>query len=204
MAKSNLILNNEWGIFFRTLPDEQAGMLIKALYACHDGEEVTADPSILAAFAMMSSVVIENARKYEEKCRKNSENRKRPSTNVNEREEPQVKENKKEIKIKEKDSLTRIQKERFVRPTVEEVREYCSERHNGIDPQSFVDFYESKGWKVGNNPMKDWKAAVRTWENKRKEKPRSSPSRDQWFTAGGHGDDGTADLKAKLIAMQTG
>lgn len=56
---------------------------------------------------------------------------------------------------------------RFVQPTVEEVRAYCEERQNGIDAQSFVDFYTSKGWLVGKNPMKDWKAAVRTWERNR-------------------------------------
>ena len=52
----------------------------------------------------------------------------------------------------------------FVRPTVDDVRAYCIERRNGIDAQAFIDFYESKGWVVGRSSMKDWKAAVRTWE----------------------------------------
>lgn len=55
---------------------------------------------------------------------------------------------------------------RFVKPSVEEVQAYCDERGNGMDARSFVDFYESKGWMVGKNPMKDWKAAVRTWEQR--------------------------------------
>ena len=42
------------------------------------------------------------------------------------------------------------------------------ERNNNVDAQRFIDFYTSKGWKVGNQPMKDWKACVRTWENKDK------------------------------------
>lgn len=50
------------------------------------------------------------------------------------------------------------------RPTAEEVRAYCQERKNKVDPEQFVDFYASKGWMIGKNPMKDWKAAVRTWE----------------------------------------
>ena len=54
----------------------------------------------------------------------------------------------------------------FVKPTVEEVRAYCSERHNSVDAQMWYDFYESKGWMVGSNHMKDWKAAVRTWEKR--------------------------------------
>lgn len=53
---------------------------------------------------------------------------------------------------------------RFISPTVDEVAAYCQERGNGLDPEAFVDFYASKGWMVGKNPMKDWKAAVRTWE----------------------------------------
>lgn len=52
----------------------------------------------------------------------------------------------------------------FSPPTVEEVREYCSERGNNVNPEVFVDFYESKGWLIGKSKMKDWKAAVRTWE----------------------------------------
>lgn len=55
-------------------------------------------------------------------------------------------------------------KARFVPPTVEEVRNYCIERNNLVNPEAFVDFYSSKGWMVGKNKMKDWKAAVRTWE----------------------------------------
>jgi len=56
--------------------------------------------------------------------------------------------------------------QRFSPPTVDEVKAYCTERGNGIDPQHFVDFYASKGWRVGNQPMKDWKACVRTWEQR--------------------------------------
>ena len=49
-------------------------------------------------------------------------------------------------------------------PSLEEVTAYCNERKNNIDPQTFIDFYESKGWMVGKNKMKDWKACIRTWE----------------------------------------
>ena len=64
---------------------------------------------------------------------------------------------------------------RFIPPTVEDVRAYCEERKNGIDPESFVDFYTSKGWMIGKSKMKDWKAAVREWERRRKqEQPRKA------------------------------
>ena len=53
---------------------------------------------------------------------------------------------------------------KFIKPTIEEINAYCLERKNNIDAGHFFDYYESKGWKIGKNPMKDWKAAVRTWE----------------------------------------
>ena len=86
---------------------------------------------------------------------------------------------------------------RFSAPSVEEVREYCTERNNNVDPESFVAFYESKGWKVGNTPMKSWKSAVITWEKRQKPQTR----KEQYFTAGKHDNDGTDDLKRKIIAM---
>ena len=60
----------------------------------------------------------------------------------------------------------RVALKRFTPPTVDEVAAYCGERNNRIDPQTFVDFYASKGWVVGKSKMKDWKAAVRTWEKR--------------------------------------
>lgn len=68
------------------------------------------------------------------------------------------------------DSQDDYKGKRFKKPTMEEIKSYCMERNNGVDAERFFDFYESKGWKVGNQPMKDWKAAVRTWE-KKEDKP---------------------------------
>lgn len=65
---------------------------------------------------------------------------------------------------------------RFAAPTVEEVRVYCQERGNSVDAQRFVDYYGANGWKVGKNPMKDWKAAVRTWENNGYDTPKKNPA----------------------------
>jgi len=53
---------------------------------------------------------------------------------------------------------------RFLPPSVQEVAAYCTERKNGINAEQFRDYYESKGWMIGKNKMKDWRAAVRTWE----------------------------------------
>lgn len=59
---------------------------------------------------------------------------------------------------------------RFVKPTIANVIAYCQERRNGINAQKFWDYHESKGWIVGRAPMKDWKAAVRTWEGNERER----------------------------------
>ena len=68
----------------------------------------------------------------------------------------------KELK-KEKESKSQ---KRFTKPTLEEVQAYCNERNNNVDAQRWLDYYSSNGWKVGKNPMQDWKAAVRTWERR--------------------------------------
>lgn len=65
------------------------------------------------------------------------------------------------------EEVEKSKRTRFVPPTYEEVDAYCVERNNNVDAQAFIDFYESKGWMVGKNKMKDWKAAIRTWERSR-------------------------------------
>ena len=83
--------------------------------------------------------------------------------------------NEKNERMKEGDIIE--PQKRFRKPTYEEVEQYCRERNNGIDAHSFVDYYESKDWKIGKTKMKDWKAAIRTWESKRKEtQPKTEPN----------------------------
>lgn len=66
-----------------------------------------------------------------------------------------------DIEIEKRESKKR---KRFTPPTLEEVQDYCIERNNNVDANRFIDYYTSNGWLVGKNKMKDWKAAVRTWE----------------------------------------
>lgn len=68
---------------------------------------------------------------------------------------------------------------RFVPPTPQEVDAYCQQRQNGIDGSEFCDFYASKGWMIGKSKMKDWRAAVRTWEKSR-QKQTAAPQEDEW------------------------
>ena len=134
--------------------------------------------------AFRSQIDRDNAN-YEEKCRKQSDNaRKRwdatacngmptdakhAKTKEKEKEKEKTKEKEKEKESKEKVASGDAPSSRFVPPTVEEVVAYCLARQIGIDPQSFVYFYASKNWMVGKTKMSDWKASVRTWEQRRKQ-----------------------------------
>jgi hypothetical protein len=103
------------------------------------------------------------------------------------RREKKTREEKKETEppIVPQGGQERASTKRFVPPTLEEVSSYCAERKNGIDPQEFMDHYKANGWRCGKGvgkPMKDWKAAVHTWENMRKhdgESGRKSIWKDQ-------------------------
>lgn len=69
------------------------------------------------------------------------------------------------IVISSENSDSPTKTKRFVIPTVEEVKEYCDQRKNNVNANKFHDHYSANGWMVGKNKMKDWKSAVRTWEN---------------------------------------
>ncbi len=104
-------------------------------------------------------------------------NRIQPNTTVyesyqeEEEEEAKKKQSKEKEKEKEKEAADKPPRSRFAPPNVEDVRAYCLEKGydlNDVDPEAFVNFYASKGWCVGKSPMKDWRAAVRTWVNRHK------------------------------------
>ena len=106
-----------------------------------------------------------------ERVRKFRQNQKALQCNAN------VTESNTEIEIDkeiDKDKEKEKYKRRFTKPTLEDVQAYCAERGKGVDAQKWYDYYSANGWKVGKNPMKDWKAAVRTWERSADNgKPRS-------------------------------
>lgn len=107
-----------------------------------------------------SLTAYERVKRYREKKRLDNENDNAKIT----LEENRIEKNRREeIKKENKES-------RFAPPSLEEVSNYCLERKNGINAQNFLDFYSSKGWLIGKNKMKDWRAAVRTWENRDKPK----------------------------------
>lgn len=136
----------------------------------------------------------ENGRKGGRPKKANESGEKQPK--AKESKKKQTKDNKDKDKDKENNIIPlspngdippkgeRPPEKRFVKPTADEVRAYCAERGNHVDAQAFVDFYAAKGWKVGSAPMKDWKAAVRTWEKRdaeRKQAATPRPNRQRDF-----------------------
>lgn len=91
---------------------------------------------------------------------------------------------------------------RFAPPTLEEVKAYCRSRNNQVDPEHFIDFYSSKGWMVGKNKMKDWKASVRTWEKSETKKTtpdKPKPNKFNQHPQREYSPADMADLERKLL-----
>lgn len=104
--------------------------------------------------------------------------------------------------LMDKSTQDTTKNKRFKKPTVEEIREYCTERGNTIEPEYFYDYYESVGWTIGKNkPMKDWKAAIRTWERNNKKRDyvvgRRRKVQQSWY-------DQDAELRKQAVMAITG
>lgn len=175
--------------FFSAYTPEQVGNLFLAMMAyCFDG----VDPELKApecyiwpALKMQIDLATERASEISEARsiagklggapignRNASKTSKTSKTNKTSNDKDNDKEKDKDNeKIREREN-----RKRFTPPTMDEVRAYCSERNNSVDAQMFIDFYASKGWRVGNQPMKDWKAAVRTWEKRDNRPPQKKVS----------------------------
>lgn len=173
------------------LTDEQAGQLFKAIFAYQTGEAVTLDGLLNVVFLQIKQQLDYNNDKYLETCKKRSEAGKKGMqsrwgkadntdnkviTNDNNVISVITSDNKNNHNDNDNDNENEndIKKiKRFVPPTVDEVAAYCKERNNGIDADAFIAFYESKGWMIGKNHMKNWKSAVQTWE-RRQDKPKKT------------------------------
>ncbi len=164
------------------LSDAEAGRLLKALLHYGNGEEDELLGQEKLVFAMLRGQIDRDAvsyADYKDKQRGNGKKGGRPKKPTETQQNPslflktQKSQDKEEDKDKDKDEdeekgakAPNAPAGRFLPPTVDEVRLYCRERGNSVDAQRFVDFYSSNGWRVGKNPMKDWQACVRTWEQR--------------------------------------
>lgn len=174
---------NIWGAGILSLSDEEAGQFVKALWQyTMNGEviELSGAAKGIMAIAMMTLSADDDAANALSATRAAAGAKGGLQKVANQANATIAKQeiandsncfNKNKNKNKEEDIKENIKEKsgRFTPPTIEQVKEYCQERGNTVDPDRWFNYYSSNGWKVGKNPMKDWKAAVRTWENNDKQ-----------------------------------
>ena len=186
MAKDSFIFHLENAEDLEDLTLEEQGMILQAMiqYSLTGEEPGFTDKALRAVWRPIFRRLKADKEAYDDKCRKNKESAEKRWANANASEEMRTHKTHIEKNANhadsdsDTDSDTDIEKkkaptepkkkstERFSPPSVEEVRAYAAEKGYRIDAEGFCAFYESKGWKVGNQPMKNWKAAIVTWSKR--------------------------------------
>lgn len=186
--KRRFYMYSAWERPMSKLTDEQLGKFLRIYYQMQltgDTDVDSEDPMVDMMLEVVREQVTFDVRAYDRKCAVNKENGAKShqtnpeepkqtqtvpngvdsdsDTEIDSEIEPEIGIDSERLRSGESKSRTR---KRFTPPTVEEVEAYCFERNNKVDAERFVDYYTANGWKVGKNPMKDWKAAVRNWERK--------------------------------------
>ena len=178
--------SNIHGVEIEPMSDEEAGQLFRWILEYVNDLHPSVPKNIKYAVVQVKKQLDEDLERWKEMCKKNKENiNKRWDTERNkntpnntteydriplntkntDKDKDKDKDKDINISIKEKECIKeKTPTSRFIPPTPEEIKAYCEERNNLVDVERFYDFYQSKGWMVGKNKMKDWKAAVRTWE----------------------------------------
>lgn len=174
--KNSFILFTEYSEYIEDLSAEQCGYLLKAIFEYEINGEIKTELDI--STNIVFKIIKNNLNRANEKYNKSVENGKkgaiygikggRPKPPANPHETPsEPPNNNANINI---NNNVNNNKNKFIPPTIEEVNEFCLERNNAINPETFVSFYGSKGWKIGKEPMRDWKKAIISWELRGKEK----------------------------------
>ena len=189
--RNSIVIYSSWGKLMTGLSSDTAGALIQRIckYSFEDNDAPSDNETVEAVFAMIKDKLDDDAAKYAEVVNKRSEGGKKgmasrwgntvitnDNTVITNDNTPitQITDTVSDtdtVSVSDKDKKSK----RFAPPSLEEVRAYCKERYNNVAPEAFMDFYASKGWKVGNQTMKDWKASVRTWERRSRDKPADKP-----------------------------
>ena len=183
MKDTSTILRSQRDALRNLPPDQFKSAMLAIMDYEMDGIENNDDP--IAAFALgMAKPLIDKRISKAEAGRKGGEAKRS-------KHEANVKQTEAETKQKEvKEESTKVKKI-FIPPTSDDVRKYILEKGYNVDADKFVDFYESKGWMVGKNKMKDWKASVRTWA--RSQRPGTTTNKFNNFTPSGTDWDAVAD-----------
>ncbi len=194
--KDSFILYTSFYEPLKSLSDEQLGRLFRAIFEFNLTGKENVDVDIQIAFAFIKNQLILDGEKYEEVKKKKAEAGKLGMQNrwkkniTNDNKNNSVKNVITDVtKITDNDNVNdnvnvikekNIKKRKvFQKPTIEEIKQYCTDRNNNVDAEQFYDFYESKGWKVGKEPMKDWKACIRTWEKNTKSVQRNEKNKEK-------------------------
>jgi hypothetical protein len=199
--KKSFIAYTDWGDTFKALPDEKAGQLIKHLFAYVNNENpVSEDVLINAVFANIKQTLKRDLEKYQAIIQRNRDNGSkggRPRTRSSKPKKPtgitrnpnnpvvtqiNPSEPKKPDSDSDSDNGNVIDIEKMknkIPPPINLVVQYCEERNNGIDANRFYDWYATRGWMVGKDKMKDWQSAIRTWEQKKKDKEKEGIKQPQ-------------------------
>lgn len=202
-GKSSFILYTEIADVIKELTNEQKGVLFQAILDYQLGNEIMISDSIVRiAFIPIKQNLDRNAEKWERIRLKRSEAGKKGMAKRWSDNKPITNDNKAitndnnditKITVNVNDNVnananvngnvnvnvnekSKGKTQAFCPPSLDEVKDYCWERKNNVDAQAFIDFYTSKGWMIGKSKMKDWKAAVRTWE--RRDTDKVTPIRD--------------------------
>ena len=167
-------LYKDLGSKFSKLSREEKGAILEAIFAFENDDPIPDDMPIGATIAWDFLLpMLESAEaKYQDTSEKRrnaanerweKEKARAMQTDANDMQTDAIKNKEERIKSKEKGDTYVSQKKKAVRPTLEEVKEYALEKARPEEAEPFYDFYESNGWKVGKNPMRDWQASFRNW-----------------------------------------
>lgn len=176
MAREYVPIFFEWLDVTQDLTAEEKGNLIDAVVSYASGREYEhlLCGSCKIAFRFLKGQVDRNAAISDVRRQARQGKTQQPGTNYNKPEQTITKSPKEKEKEKDKDKDKKKEDappRRFTPPTVAEVAAYCKERNNGINPEYFVDYYAARGWVLSNGKqVRDWRACVRTWENRDKER----------------------------------
>lgn len=165
MRNKTTNIYTEWLPLIDSLPNDIAGVIFKNILKYQNGEDIN---NTFPVWVFIKSKIDE----YNDKGKQISEKRRESGRNgglakASKCQQVLAKDSKSSNKIKENKTKENN------KPTLQEVIDYCNERGNGVDANKWYDYYTANGWRVGRNPMKDWRATVRTWERQTQPKKES-------------------------------
>ena len=178
--KKSFILHYDSLSVIDKMTDDQTGKLLRMMKSYHNGRDyICNDFAVELVFEQFKNQFDRDLEKYNRICERNANNwslwwrpkePKEPSGLITNPKEPKKADSDSDNKNDSVNDNNKKNNNIFKKPTHTEIKEYCIERKNKVDPQRFIDYYDSVWWMVWKNKMKDWKATIRWWESRDKEK----------------------------------